>query len=422
MTKKRYTEPVILSIEDALGIDEDKINEKQARRLMADQSEMIEDHKSDIKELKKLENDLDEAMIVFETDDEDREALENVYDKRIRIILGMAGRFNPLSTYGRKMLKSAVDCRREFEELAGPLVSTITKNNIKIFKTVLTEDLYEDISVGRRNGLGAIRTKNGKTYGVGAVVYYVEKIPAYEKPVLRIEWLYVNEKFRGRGLSYFLLGELISQAVNAQLDVISAEFDSSGEYNYLLGYILGTLKFEFGTGLSPEAVIRLGDLKGYTRISAEKKGAATLSSVDDINREKMVKTAFKKYGYKGYLSRVPAEYINNSISCCANSQNALSGILLAHQTPSGVIRAEYEGLTDGEESTDKKLISMFLESASMECDDDTLVMIPVDMEEIGEYLETVCPGQMGEYTVEGVLELPEGWDMDEQAVNDLLNE
>ena len=30
MTKKRYTEPVILSIEDALGIDEDKINEKQA--------------------------------------------------------------------------------------------------------------------------------------------------------------------------------------------------------------------------------------------------------------------------------------------------------------------------------------------------------------------------------------------------------
>ena len=43
------------------------------------------------------------------------------------------------------------------------------------------------------------------------------------------------------------------------------------------------------------------------------------------------------------------------------------------------------------------------------------------MEEMGEFLEKICPNQMGQYLVEGDLEPPQpAFDMDDKEVNDLI--
>ncbi len=419
MAKSKYAEPTTISVDEALGIDEKRINEKQARRLLLDMDDLIADHKADMEALKKSAGDIGKAVSDYEKEGEDREPAEIIYDKSIRIIYGMAGRFHPLSQYGKKMLNAAIVYRQKFEKSVGPMISTITKNNINLFRTVLPVDLYEDIVVGRRRALGAIRTIKGKTYGVAAIAYYQDRIETYEDPILRIDWLYVNEKFRGRGLSYFLLGELLYQVSKSGIAAVSAEFESGGEYNYLLGYILGTWRFEFGTGLSTTSVIRLGDITGFSKISSKIKGVQTLASLDDISREKLITTAFRKFGYRGYLANVPFEYIDPETSCFLETPETVSALLIAHKLPSGMVRAEYEGLSNDQDSA-VRVVCKFLESASLIYDDDDIIDIPIDSEELGIFLEDVCPGQMGQYTVEGILELLSDQDIDEKTVNELM--
>jgi GNAT superfamily N-acetyltransferase len=417
--KDRYVEPVTMTVRNALGMEEEKFSEKQLRRLLPDQESLISEHRSDLEELKKVEDRIEKAVMDYEKNDEDREPLEKVYDQKLRILYSMAGRFHPLSSYGRSMLKKARACRREFEASVGPLMTVITKNNIDLFRTVLSKDLCEDVLSGRRMALGAVRTRKGKTYGAAAISYYLDRVPSYDGPVLRIEWLYVHEKFRGCGQAVNLLGEVLAQAAELQVAAISAEFEAEGESNYILGYMLGTLQFDLDTDLDPVALIRIGDITGHTKLASGKKGAEQAPFEDEKNGALFLKKAFRRLGYNGYMKKLPVSWFDGETSCFTGTPENVSGLLLSHKMPSGILRAEYEGLTGNRDDVALKLVSLFLAKATLVCDDDTIVMIPVESEEMGHYLESICSGQMGRYMVEGILDRPER-DVDESAVNELM--
>ncbi|MBQ7506720.1 MAG: GNAT family N-acetyltransferase, partial [Lachnospiraceae bacterium] len=255
--RKGFEEPRALSVEEAIGTDDEALREKMAERLLQDEEAVKSEIEAEKKELKRFEAELEQNVIKYERDDSDREPVERAYEKKLGILHRMAGQFHPLSDEGKKALQDAVACRKEFEGLIGPLLTTITKNNLNLFQSVLPQDLGEDVACGRRSAFGAIRTDNGRTYGVGAIVYFTDRIPTYEGGVLRIEWLYVHEKFRKRGVARFLLGELLHQMIRSSLPAVSCEFPAKGEYNQVLAYILSGWSFEFGTWISPEALIRI---------------------------------------------------------------------------------------------------------------------------------------------------------------------
>ena len=403
--RKGYEIPESLSVEEAIGTDDEALREKMAERLLQDEEAVKSEIEAEKKELKRFEAELEQNVIEYERDDNDREPVERAYEKKLGILHRMAGQFHPLSDEGKKALQDAVACRKEFEGLIGPMLTTITKNNLNLFQSVLPQDLGEDVACQRRSAFGAIRTDNGRTYGVGAIVYFTDRIPTYEEGVLRIEWLYVHEKFRKRGVARFLLGELLHQMIRAGLPAVSCEFPAKGAYNQLLAYILGSWSFEFDTWISPEALIRIGDITGFSQISAMKKGVQSWSSLDGKIQELLKAKAYRKFGCQHWFAKISPDYIDRETSCYLGSPGDVKALLLSHKTPSGLLRLEYLGFLKGQEENGKRLISRFLENAAKANEEDTLILVPVEQEEIGIFLQEICPGQLGQYMVEGVLEV-----------------
>ena len=377
--------------------------------------------KEDADALKKLEAELEDQVIYYEKEGADREPVENVYEEKIRLQNRMAARFNPFSDYGKNMLEKGVRTRWEFEQLIGPMLSRVTKNNINLFKTVLKEDDCEDIICGRKKALGAVRTQKGNTYGVGVLVYHVEALPGYEDGVLFIDWLFVHERFRRRNISYLLIGELLALAAKGKIHDISVLFSEDEEYTPLFKHIFGMWQFEFGAGEDIDAVFKIGDFSSYRKLDSMKKGASSFSKIKDTERESIIRGCLREFGYAGSLWDVPEGYFDPGLSCFYGTPGNVEAIILSHIMPSGMIRVEYIGESKGQEEKANAVICMFIEKAVLGHDDETLIKIPVESEEIGSFIETICPAQMGQYLVEGVLEPPSpGDNIDKEGVAELL--
>ena len=373
---------------------------------MKEKEYFIDSQKEDKDALKKLDAETEKQVLYYEKEGVDREPVENAYEEKIRLQNRMAARLHPLSDHGKSMLEKCVGTRKEFEALIGPMLSRITKDNINLFKTVLTKDDCEDVLCGRKKALGAIRTHKVATYGVGALVYHVDAMPGYEDGVLFIDWLFVHEEFRRRNISHFLIGELLALAVKDGIHNISVPFSSDEEYTSLFEHIFGTWQFEFGAGKDIDAIVRIGDIFSYEKIDSMKKGASAFSIIDDAKIGETIYGCLKKFGYSGSLQGVPDSYFDARLSCFYGTPDNIEAVILSHKMPSGMIRVEYIGKQKGQEDKVNAVICMFIEKAVMRHDDETLIKIPVDSEDIGSFIEELFPSQMGYDLVEGVLEPP----------------
>ncbi|MBR5420660.1 MAG: hypothetical protein IK115_05885 [Lachnospiraceae bacterium] len=416
-----YREAGVLSVEETLGIDREKSREaeKELSGLFG-MEDMVEEQRAAVEMLVSTDSHIREYVHYYRKN-KDRERVEKIYALKISILDNMAKRFHPFSRYGKKQLAAAADCRREFEKIIGPMISPVTKNNVDLFKTVLSVDLYEDILSGRRSALGALRTRNGNVYGVGAIAWYIDMDPFLNKPILRIDWLFVNEEFRERSVADFLMGELLAQLIQSGVENISAEFPGNAEGKEILAYFFGTWQFELGSGLSPEAVIRVGDITERKRISALSRGSEPLANFLETEKVRFIRHALGRLDYDGYLKEVPGEYIDKELSFYAGSRTDIRALLLAHRTASGMLRVEYLASAPEREKFLPCLIWAFIDSAIRSGDENTELMIPVEAEELGEILDKFCRLQLGQYLLSGTLNPPlREMDFDEDDIEKLL--
>lgn len=405
---KKYAKAVVPTLDEALEISDDLKKELETEiKESFGFDDFIESHRTAQEILEETDKHLDEYVAAYEKNKNDREPVEKVYAFKIGILNGMAKRFHPLSEYGKAKLGEAVKCRMEFEALIGPMITRITKNNIDLFRTVLSRDVAEDIASGRLSAIGAVRTKKGTAYGVGALAYYFDEIGT--EKVVRIIWLFVNKDFRERGVCNQLIGELTYRCAQTEFFNISVEFPIGITDTKLLGYVLGTWQFDLDSGMDPDSVMRVGDVTGYEKIDSYKKGVQALSAHDKNGSDLIVKKALRKLAYRGFLTNLDPtkDYIDRSLSCYFGEEDAVKAILLAHKTPSGILRVEYLGAEEGCEALYYNLISFFMEKAITSYEDDTLLKIPVEMEELGSFIEEICPKQMGQYMIAGNMTKPE---------------
>ncbi len=410
LTTGKYDKAKIYDIDEAMEITEEQkelVNAELGDFLTIDN--VLGMHKDVVTMLKEVDRHLDEYVAAYEKGGKkDREPVESVYGLKMSILDKMARSFNPLSRYGRKMLSDSVNCRKEFEELVGPMITRITAGNIDLFKTVLSPEVKEDIMAGRRNALGAIRTSKKTLYGVAAIVYHTERSNVNENESLLIDWLFVNSKFKGRSLSNFLIGELINSAAENGIKDICAEFSQDLPDKKLLSYVLGSWNFDFNTRISSDGEMRIGDITGFKEIRDHSKGVNAFSSLGNVNGRKLIRNVLARFGYKGYLTAplLPEDYIDYDLSFYTGSETDVSAVLITHRTVTGLIRVEFLEALEGKEELLYNLIAAFLEKAIKACDDDDIVVIPVEAEEIGEYLEKICSKQMGQYLLSGSIEQP----------------
>ena len=421
MEEKAYRSPVEMTVEEALGL-ENAGDMPDSSETDFGVKDLLDMHREAEAMIKDIDAKLEEFILEYETGKRsDREPVESIYDMKIYLLSSMARLFNPMSSYGKKKLKEAIKCREEFETLVGPMVSRITPSNFDVFGSVINDDLMEDIKTTRRQALGALRTMDGTTYGVAAVAWHIDGVPGEEKGVLRIDWLYVNEKFRGRNLADFLLGELVALCNESGIEHISVDFSTDSESKQRLAEIFGMWQFFFDAGLDPDIYIRTGDVTNLRRIGEYKKGVKSLSSLDVRTGSRLVAGFFTKTGYKGYLvsGRLPKDYIDMGLSYYIGTPDDCWGLLLAHRAPLGMLRVEYLDCAPGHEEDVGKLVSAFLGKSLTGYDDNNIMFLSPDFPEVPEFVNKLCPNQLGQYIVEGLLSKPDD-DLDEEDIKKLL--
>ncbi len=409
-----------MSLEEALGLDMENLPDESEADFTV--NDLMDIYREDSKRLKEVSSHLEEFIISYESGKRvDREPVEAIYDLKIFLLCSMARLFNPMSTFGKATLQKAIKCREEFETLVGPMTSRITKDNMELFKTVLNVDLMEDVRTGRRQAFGALRTLEGKTYGAAAVVWHIDPIPGEKVGVLRIDWLFVNEKFRGRNLADFLIAEVVALCNETGIEHVSVDFSTENEFKQPLARTFGLWQFSLDTSEDPDVYIRAGDVANLRRLGEFKKGVKSLSSLGEKAANQLFRGFLVRSGYRGYLlSRdLPENYIDFGLSCFTGKPGSCTGLLLVHRLPYGMLRVEYMDCTKGHESDVASMVSAFIAGVVAGYDDNTLMCLTPDFDELSEFINGLCPNQLGQHLIEGILSKPDD-DLDGDDIKKIL--
>ncbi len=420
MKPKKTSETIVFdSVYATLGLDENTTPED----IPYDESMLIEDLKAFDFMLRSVNRQLDDFVKDYEKDPAKREDMELAYTFKIDVLGNMAKAFLPLTKYGRKQIREIKKCSREYESFVSPLITRITAENAEAFSKVLTADMKEDVEVGKLHALGAIRTENGKQYAAGAIVYTAEYSSFVDANIGRIFWLYVHEDFRERGIGDHLVAELVGSMLENGVEYITMDSRLGDDADLIKGYIMASWKFKTETGINPETMICIRDIKNLSKIKENAKGANSVADLEGGISANGVKNALKRLGRPAYLSDELLEggYIDEELSFYVGSETSINAILLAHQLPSGMVRVEY--LRSEPESFDyqEKLIFAFIKNAVSDLSDDTILNIPIGSFQQAEVLEEFCPIQMGQYLLEGLISPPTpDLDITTEVVKELL--
>lgn len=419
-----YNNTMIPTLDEVLETDD-----KQAESVKKEITDtfgvdgFIENLRTSAQMLMKVEMSLEQILISYENNTEDREPIEKAYALEISILQNMARQFHPLSDYGKEMLQRAAKSRGEFESIVGPMITNITQDNIDLFRTVLSRDIAEDIINKRLYALGALRTSKETTYGVGAIVYHVDSLFPDAEEALRIDWLFVNKKFRERGVAHHLIGELIYQMSSIGMADMSVEIPANIKDKQLMCYIFGSWQFLLDTEIDSDTVIRLGDMNASMIKTAGKEKVRSFASFDKATARMIVKKALRLFAYKGSLWNIPVGYVDRELSFFVGEGADIKLLLLSHRMPSGIIRVECPGAAPEAERYLPDLLGAFFDKVTENENDDTIIMFSSDAEELGGMISDVCPDQLGRYVISGTLTTPaQSINLNHNDIDELLKE
>ena len=408
-----------MSVVEALGLGgSDALEESEMDLEVVDLMDVYREASTWLDE---IDEHIDEYMLEYDAlKEKDRQKLESIIDMKLYILTSMARFFNPMTSFGKKKLREAVEWREDFEALYGPLLTRITGDNAGLFRSVLNEDLMEDIATSRRQALGALRTRNKTIYGAAAIAWHIDEVPGEELGVLRIDWLYVNEDFRGRSLSNYLLGELVALCNEAGIEHISVDISANNESKQYLARIFGLWQFSFDAGADPDIYIPTGDVTDLEMIEEYSRGVKPLSTMEISKADRMVTEFLQKTGYSGYLTyqTLPGNYIDRELSCFMGKPGKCTGLLLAHRAPLGMLRVEYLDSLPGHYEYVPAMVSAFIKNAKDRYEDNSLIYMTPEFPRLQKFINMICPKQVGQDLIEGLLSKPDS-DMDEEVVKEM---
>ena len=334
----------------------------------------------------------------------DRRMLEDACAAEMELLFHLARRFHPLSPEAREYLEKAIGCRKEFEELAGPLISRITAKNIEIFQGILSEDRKEDIQTGRLDAIGMIKSREDTLVGAGALAYELHAPAPGGELVLLIRWLYVDEEWRSRGIANALLGELVSRMAPLGIAAVRADIPALDETSQMALDFFDAWHFSFSTGVESELVVSLKDIKSPEPFRKGKKDARSLSVAGEENIPALIDAFLTEAHHTGFPrgKELPDAYFDRALSCFTGSPDYPNALLLVHKYPSGKLAVVYAGCKEDEEEL-SKLICQLIQKAVATCEGDAVVAIPIAGPELPEEWDTLFPRQLGIPVYRGIL-------------------
>ena len=335
-----------------------------------------------------------------------REKLEDLYLEKIGLQIKAARLTHPMSEFGKLTLKAALETQKEYEDRVGALITMVTDDSIRKFKPLMTDDVMEDIMVGQTQAIAALKYKDGAVYAAGILAYKVDTDRLEENIVIRIEWLYIAEEFRGAGLADLLLGNLIGRCIDLGIENITFDYPEESEYAQAYYNLLSDWHFGFTTGVSPDFVTEVSKETVKKNIEAM---SYTAQAVEELS-DKEFKDIAKGMLSAGTLDRMlkgeyPPDYFDPKLSCVAR-KDSMKGMLLAHRLPSGMVRTEYLGWSEGSGTALKGLISHLAVKSLEVCGKGTMISVPVESDELAGFIDETFEVQLRRPMIEASLFAP----------------
>ena len=362
---------------------------------------------------------LEELMVIKREYDPEKHALQALEEGYLRAMLyayNLARRFNPLSTYGRSMIKSAEELKDDYEEQCSPLIMELDSANADAFGDFMSEDILEAVQIGDLKGFGVLRTDFNDTYPAGVCIWNKIEIPEDEKPIIDVRWIFVHPGMRKRGIANQIMGELVSIMIREGAGSMALSFIPTENYEIIMQYLL-EWKFEFDTSITEDFRCRISDLKDQTVYEKAATGVTPLSELDETVREELIEGYAGKNNLTVLSERYEAGYFDDNLSFFIGDKGNVSGLLLTHKKPSGDFGVEY--LDWGNEiDIAKRLLSKLFAALISEYDKDAMVTVYPDSEEMEDLLDEMSPRQLVAPCVEAIL-LPPG-DYDDVTEEDVV--
>lgn len=290
-------------------------------------------------------------VLRVEKEDAAAKEIERAYTGLLDAHFKAAKVINPLGGFGKERLLKALEVLRKFESEYWPLMTRVTPNNLKVFHNLIPDEHYDDIMAGRKHALGAIRMKAGRSCCAGVAVYRIDVQTITMAPVIKLDWIYVAQDFRNRGVANMLMAELAGLALQNEETFISvnvnipddSDQEMRDEFEALEGFIR-TWNFRLSVDAGRLFYINLESLKDNKYFSEQAEGVRSLSELGLGGRD-MIQRFFRKSN-KDYDDRMRIfayehqDFFDPDVSCAIVTGGVITALFLVHRYISGVYRYE----------------------------------------------------------------------------------
>ena len=250
-----------------------------------------------------------------------------------------------MTGFGRDRLEAALSMIAGFEKENWPLMTLITPENAAAFQDMIPEQHYEDIMIGRKRAMGAIRLSDEQSCAAGVIVYHIED---NEEENVRLDWIYVADDFREMGIGNMMMAKLIEftlqideAAIFLSVDAPILSDDTSKEEFAVLTNFFDSWRFDFSMTMGRNFCIRVSEQEDNSYLKGSVNGVNSLAALG-TDGKRLVSEFFKKLDndYDEPLIKTPYSFYEPEVSCAIVEKGEIKALLLLHRYSNGDYRYE----------------------------------------------------------------------------------
>jgi GNAT superfamily N-acetyltransferase len=259
------------------------------------------------------------------------------------------------------------------------------------FENLISRDVYGRIAEAGWFAFGAVWEEQNDDFAAGALVFSAETGSNGEEDLTAatIQWLYIAEDFRRKGIAEALMRELFRVLEDAGAEHLLCDIPMPEEYNELCAY-LESWGFEVNLTDVYEAEITLKELSENPLFAEQPAPMGFLppAKVSPIYFRKYM-TSAKEKPYVLNSLETNADYYEKNISCVQMADGEVQGALLLKKRPSGNLDVLY--LRGAEPAAVLNMIRFSVHAASGAYPPDTKVHIVCRMDATAAILDKLFP-------------------------------
>ena len=230
-------------------------------------------------------------------------------------------------------------------------ITRITGDNRECFRSLLTEDMEEKLSLPGYYGIGALTGKRPRLTLAGTLVFHVRKSLDGDSDYAELEWLCVSEAQRRQGIGAALLRELSKALLELGAESFYADLPVEGFHELkdffrsegLQSTIMETPVFEDSAEHLRKSLQITDSLPAW-----EEDSLCSLGEMDPPRVKKQLWNSIYEMPVQDQeeIFQKPFSYYDPEVSTIHLSGGVADAFLLIHEAPSGLLVVEYYGSSE----------------------------------------------------------------------------